>query len=94
MSPSGQGESPPRDPTDFTCSFPDGCSSGRACAEYGSCRDGEVDDNAEAVPDQSCKACRHWRRCKALIQDLTGDESECDFSPSRFVRAAGEALHG
>lgn len=32
----------------------------------------------------TCKDCAHWARCKGLIQDLTVDETECDFSPSRF----------
>ncbi|HYH96029.1 hypothetical protein [Hyalangium sp.] len=31
--------------------------------------------------------CAHWRRCKALIQDLDARNTRCDFSPSRFSPA-------
>lgn len=34
---------------------------------------------------KTCGDCKHWARCKALIQDLTGEETTCDFAPSRFV---------
>lgn len=40
-------------------------------------------------PVQACRKCRHWKRCKSLIGDLTGDETQCDFAPSRFVAAGG-----
>ena len=34
-----------------------------------------------------CRDCFWWtKRCKPLIQCLTGDERTCDFSPSKFRR--------
>lgn len=33
---------------------------------------------------KTCRDCAHWTRCKALIQDLTGKETDCDWTPSRF----------
>ena len=33
----------------------------------------------------TCAKCHFFKRCKALINTLTGAETECDFSPSRFV---------
>ena len=37
------------------------------------------------LPDgKTCIDCKNWNRCKALI-GLTGKETSCDFSPSRFV---------
>jgi hypothetical protein len=33
---------------------------------------------------KTCSDCAHWKRCKALIQSMTGKETTCDFAPSRF----------
>jgi hypothetical protein len=42
--------------------------------------------DASALPrGQACQDCRHWRRCKALIQGLAGTETSCDWAPSRFA---------
>jgi hypothetical protein len=35
----------------------------------------------------ACRDCAHFARCRALICTLRGDETKCDFTPSRFVAA-------
>lgn len=48
-----------------------------------------------AEQTQTCRNCTHWNYCSWLIGSLTGNETECDFEPSKFrpretVRTSGE----
>lgn len=36
---------------------------------------------------QRCRDCVHWRFCSWFICSLTGEETECDFYPSKFQQA-------
>ena len=31
-----------------------------------------------------CRWCVYWPRCKSLIYTLTGDETKCDWFPSKY----------
>lgn len=51
-----------------------------------------VDDDMKIPDPWRCGDCIHFRRCKALIGSLRGDEPHCDFAPSRFRLNAIGAL--
>lgn len=36
-------------------------------------------------PGCRCDDCMWWKNCKDMIKDLTGEETACDWTPSRFV---------
>jgi len=42
------------------------------------------DDDMKLPPGKTCGDCAHLRRCKALF-GCKPTNTECDFSPSRFV---------
>lgn len=35
--------------------------------------------------DKTCSDCVHFDRCKSLMNYMTGDETECDWTPSKFL---------
>lgn len=40
---------------------------------------------SDKLPEgKTCSDCAHWKRCSALIDDLEGTETHCDWAPSRF----------
>jgi hypothetical protein len=41
-------------------------------------------DDMDLPEGKTCGDCAHWKRCSNLIDDLTGEETTCDFAPSRF----------
>jgi hypothetical protein len=52
-----------------------------------------TDDDMKLPPGVTCAECYYFKRCVSFI-GISGDETTCDWAPSRFRPLCYDAPHG